>query len=95
MTDKHLYIEKAKARLDQWEADIDRLKAKAEETQADSRIEYQHQLEALRAKRDEARRKLREAQDSSDDAWDDIKSGLDKAWDSIGKAFESARSRFK
>lgn len=94
MTNKDEYIEKARAQLDQWNAEIEKLKAKANEAESDAKIRYQKQIEELRAQRDEAEKKMKEMQRAGDDAWQDMKAGFDKAWDDLGKAFENARSRF-
>lgn len=95
MADKDQYVEKAKARLDQWNADIDKLQAKAAEAQADARIEYEKQITQLRKQRDEAEAKLKEMSAAGEDAWRDMKTGFDKAWDDAASAFEKAMSRFR
>jgi len=95
MTDRKQFIEKAKAKLDQWNADIDKFKAKVAESDADAKIEYRKQLDEMRSQRDKAEANLKQLHAASDYAWDDMKSGLDKAWDSISSAFDSAKSRFK
>lgn len=95
MSDKDKYVEKAKAKMAQWNAEIEKLQAKADEAGADAKIEYKRQIEELREQRDEAQAKLREIAGASDDAWTDMKSGLDKAWDSMSDAFDRAMARFK
>jgi len=95
MTERDQYIEKTKAKIDQWNADIDRMKARAEEVGADARIEYQKRLDEMRAQRDEAEAQLKTLREASDDAWRDMKAGFDKAWDNISGAFDSAMARFK
>ena len=96
MSEREAYIRrKAKARIDQWNADIDKMQAKVHEAEADAKIEYEKQLDEMRAQRDEAEAKIKEIADSGDDAWDDMKAGFDKAWDSMSEAFNSAKSRFK
>ena len=71
------------------------MKAKVDEAEADTKIEYQKKLDEVRKQRDEAEAKLKEMRDAGDDAWDDMKAGFDKAWDSMSDAFHSAMSRFK
>ncbi|WP_323797284.1 hypothetical protein [Nisaea sp.] len=41
MSEKNQYIEKARARIAQSDAEIDRIKARADEAGADAKIEYQ------------------------------------------------------
>jgi uncharacterized coiled-coil DUF342 family protein len=95
MSNRDLYIEKAKAKIDQWNAEIDKMTAKVDEAEADTKIEYQKQLDEAREQRDVAEARLKKMRQASDDAWDDIKAGFDKAWDSISDAFDRATSRFK
>lgn len=94
MPDKDAYVQKMHAKLDEWNADIDKLKAKAENAKAESRLEYQKEIETLEQKRNEVEEKLAEVSRSSEGAWEDLKSGIQSAWDSMEEAFKSARSRF-
>jgi len=94
MSEKQHYIDKAKARLEQWEAEIDKLKARMDEAGADARIEYREELDDLRKRRTEAKEKLSKLADAGDDAWDDVRQGLEAAWDKAESAFKKARSRF-
>jgi chromosome segregation ATPase len=95
MTTRHEYIEKLKDKLDEWDSDIDTLEEKAQHAKADLKFEYEDQLTALRRKRDDAKLKLAELMDASEDAWDDLKQGADEAWDSLKAAIEKALSHFK
>ena len=95
MSEKNQYIEKAKARIAQWDAEIDKMKAKADEAEAGAKIEYQKQLSEMRTQRDEADSRLTELRNASDEAWEDVKFGFDKAWDDISNAFTNATSRYK
>jgi len=54
MSKRDQYIDKIKAKLDQWNAEIDKMKAKVDEAEADTKIEYQQQLDEMRAERDAA-----------------------------------------
>lgn len=95
MSEKNQYIEKAKARIAQWDAEIDKMKAKTDEAEADAKIEYQKQLDEMRTQRDKANARLTELRNASDDAWEDMMSGFVKAWDDISNAFTNAASRYK
>lgn len=94
MTDKQTYEKKLEAKLHEWQADIDKLKAKAEGASADAQASYKEELSDLRSKRDAVHSKLNEVKDASGDAWSDVKSGADAAWDSMSSAMKSAWSRF-
>lgn len=95
MSMKEAYEKKLQSHLDEWGAEIDKLKAKADSAEADTQLEYYKQIEALRSKQESANKKLAELKEAGDDAWEDLKSGLDSAWDSLSIAVKSAKSRFK
>lgn len=92
---KEAYEKKMQARLDEWSAEIDVLKAKADKAKANARVEYSKQVEELKIKKQAASVKLAELRKASDGAWEDLKTGLESAWDSLEKAVKSAASRFK
>jgi len=81
--------------LDEWKAEIDKLKAEAGKADADAQLEYYKQIEGMRAKQEAASEKLTEIKKAGEDSWEDLKAGVDLAWDSLGEAVKSATSRFK
>jgi hypothetical protein len=91
---KEAYEKKLQGQLDEWGAEIDKLKAKADSAEADTQLSYYKQIEELRSMQDAARKKLDELKDASDDAWEDLKVGIDSAWDSLSRSVKSAISRF-
>ena len=95
MLDKDLYIQKLHARLDQWNANIDKLRAKADKAEAGVRQEYFKQIEYLQGRKKEAEAKLAEMRAAGGDAWEDLKIGVGMAWDAMEEAIKSATSRFK
>ena len=94
MSDKQTYEKKLSAKLDEWQADIDKLKAKAEGTSAEAQAEYHRELRDLRDRRDAVHAKLQDVQSASVEAWSDVKKGADAAWDSMSDAMQSAWKRF-
>ena len=94
MDNKDAYEKKLEAQLDEWSAEIDKLKARADKAEADARLDYYEQIEELRAMQDDAKKRLVELQQASDSAWQDLKAGLDSAFDSLGSALRRAASRF-
>ena len=94
MSMKEAYEKKLQGQLDEWSAEIDKLKAKADSAEADAQLEYYKQIEDLRSMQDAAGKKLDELKEASDDAWEDLKAGIDNAWDSLGSSIKSAASRF-
>ena len=96
MKDKRkAYEEKFDAQLKEWSAQLDLLKAKADNARADAKIEYNKAIDVLKHKQDDAATKLRELKSSSDEAWEDIKTGAEKVWAEVKNAYHGASSRFK
>ena len=95
MASRDEYLEKFKAKLDEWNAEIDRLEAIARAAQAEMQAEYQEQLDALRRTRDEALKEYDRVQNATVDAWDAMVQGTEKAWQVWADAFDKARSKLK
>ena len=95
MTRKDEYVQKLHTKLDEWSAEIDKLKAKADKAGAESRIEYQNQIKNLQQRRREAEKKVDELRSAGEGAWEDLKAGAELAWDAMEEAVKSARSKFQ
>lgn len=96
MTDnRDACLRKLKAELDEWNAKIDLLAAKADQAGADAKIGYQQRLEDLRAKRAEVKGKIAELQQAGEGAWEDLKHGLDNSWQILKTSFKRAKSEFE
>ena len=89
------YEEKLEAQLNEWNAQIALLKAKAKNTQADAKIHYYQTIDALELKRNTAKTKLRELKDAGDEAWEGLKTGAENSWAEVKTAFHNAISKFK
>lgn len=95
MEKKDAYVKKLHAKMDEWNAQIDKLAAKAQQAKADTKIAYEEDMEDLRAKRKKLKDKIEQVQKSSGDAWGDFKAGIELAWESLDTAVKSAAQRFK
>ena len=96
MKDKRkAYEEKLDAQMEEWNAQIALLKAKADKAKAEAKIEYYKTIENLQQRQDEASAKLHELKAAGDEAWEDLKTGAEKAWAEVKTAFHEAVSKFK
>ena len=95
MKNKDEFIETLHAKIDQWDAEIDKLSAKAAMVEAESKEEYYKQIADLKTKRSQIKEKLDKLQHSGEEAWQDLKAGLDLAFETMSEALKSATSRFK
>ena len=95
MENKEAYRKKLEAQMREWSAKIDLLKARADQAEAESKIEYSDRIEDLRQRKEALQAKLRELQNASDAAWKDIKVGTERAAADLRDALQSAFSKFK
>ncbi len=94
MTDKDAYQQKAEAKLREWQADIDKLRAQADQVTADARIEYDRQIARLVEQQKAASQQFAKMQKASGDAWADMKAGMEKSWAEMSQAMRDAMRRF-
>lgn len=83
MSMKESYEKKLQAQLDEWSADIDKLKAKADKAEANVQIAYYKQVDELRSMQKAASQKLAELKGAGDDAWEELKASIEKTWDRL------------
>jgi hypothetical protein len=95
MSIKEAYEQKQQAQLNEWAAQIKKLKAKADMAEADAQLSYYKQIEELQSMQDEATKKLTKLKNAGDEAWEDLKAGMESTRGSLGNAMKVAVSRFK
>ncbi len=95
MSTRDAYVQKLKAQIDDWNADISKLEAKAGQATADARIKYEQSLNSLRAERDKADEKIEQIQESSEDAWVEFQAGAEDLWGRTKAAFAAAKAEFE
>jgi DNA repair ATPase RecN len=89
------FVLKLKEKIDLWNADLNKLQARADQASAEARIKYQQQIEDLQEKRQELEGKMAQLRGAGEGAWEDVKSGTEIAWSSMSEALSSALQRFK
>lgn len=82
------------ASLDKLDSEIQELKAKAANMQADAREKVEKAIAEVDTKQKAAREKLAEVQKSSEAAWDHLKQGSRAAWGELEKAVKKAAKEF-
>jgi len=87
--------EKLGTQLKEWDAEIALLKAKAQNAEADAKIDYYKTIETLEHKQDKAKTKFQELKSSGDEAWEAVKGGAEKTWAEVKAAYHDAVSKFK
>jgi len=95
MENKETYQEKMSAKLHEWQAKIDVLKAKADQAGADQKMKYKEQVENLRTKQQHMREKLDELKAASEGTWEEVKKRVDRAREDLEGAVEKLTKKFK
>jgi len=94
VSEKAAYRQKIEASMEEWNAEIDKIEARADRAGADMQLQYYEELKKLRALQEEAGRKLEQLEEAGNDAWEEFKSSVDIAIDAIERAVNLANERF-
>jgi uncharacterized coiled-coil DUF342 family protein len=94
MMNREQAVDSLKQKLDQWNADLDRLESRAESFSDERRKELEETVETLKDKRKEAMDAFKRLDSASDDAFADVQEGVLEAWDKMSDSLEQARQRF-
>lgn len=92
---KESYHNKIQNQLDEWRADIDRLRERAKTASADTKLKYAENIEKLELKMDEGKAKLKDVKESSADAWVSVKEGADSIWDTMKATFSEVKEKLR
>jgi hypothetical protein len=95
LDDRKLYQRKLEAQLEEWQADLDKLVARAKQADADTRIAAERQIEDLQARQRVARERLDDLRAAGVDAWKDLASAAEKAFDDMSDGLRAAADRFE
>lgn len=87
--------ERLEEQLKEWGVDLEKLKSRANKAKADVKTEIDREVSTLRAKLNEAQKKLEELKTSGGAASTEMKKGVENAWAELKKAFDSAKAKFK
>lgn len=93
MSDKELYKKKMQSQLDEWKAEIDKLRARASGSSADAQLALNKRIKDLDAKVDTAEAKLAELGEAGEAAWESVKERVESAWGSLKAALSDAGDR--
>lgn len=94
MSKKEEYEKQFEAQLDEWKAEIDILRAKADKSEAEMRKKYYEQIDDIQKKEKEAREQLASLKKSGEDSWEDLKKGLEQTVNTLKDTFSSIKSNF-
>lgn len=93
MNPRTQFEETLKAKLKEWQIQIDEIKSNAHRVRPQYQLEFERQLDLLFAKNNLAQEKLAKMQNASDLEWGDLKVRLDGIWNEIENAIDSATAK--
>ena len=94
MKPKQAYEQKLQAKLDEWQAGIKMLEARAAQADAELKLEIDNEIGRLHERQQKARKRLEELRDSSEDAWEHLKAGVEQAFHDMGEGFKAASKKY-
>ncbi|MEQ9410546.1 MAG: hypothetical protein RIK87_22615 [Fuerstiella sp.] len=89
------YASEMDASLQKLDARIEELEASASEMKSDAKEKMQERLASLREQKKKVAERLQKLEDSSSDAWQEVRSSLDAAWKELQEGVEKASDEFK
>ena len=95
MNEKELYRQKHQAQLDEWKAEVAKLKARAAGAKADAQIEMNKHLKELDIRMRDAGAKLADLAAASEAGWDSVRKNVERTWDALKAGVDAAAAKFK
>ena len=95
MKQSEAYRSKLEGQMQELDAEVDKLKARARQAGAEQRIKYNEYLDVLDEKRETIKSKMSELKDDGEDALDELKAGMQDAWQRLAIAKKAAEAQFK
>jgi hypothetical protein len=95
MDDRELHRQKYQAQLDEWKAEIAKLKARAAGAKADAQIEMNKHVKELDHTLHEAGAKLSELAAAGEETWDSARKNVESTWAALKAGVSAAAAQFK
>ena len=95
MTQREAYQQKLQAKLSGWRAEIEKLRARAAEAQADAQIEYHHDLETLSRQQKQVEEKLAALKEAGDESWEAARASVDNVANALTQEFERFKAKLQ
>jgi hypothetical protein len=89
------YQAQMEKQLQEWRAQTERFKAGAQQLEAHAKVEYEKNLERLRAMEADAWENFNKLKSASETAWSEFRAHMDKAGSEVKAAVERMTTNFK
>ncbi|MFM2485227.1 sll1863 family stress response protein [Celerinatantimonas yamalensis] len=95
MNDKELYQQKKLALLNQWQAEVDKLKAQASRKSADTQLEMNKQIKMMESEIEVGKAKLSQLAEAGEDTWALSQDHIESTWNSLKSQVSDAVAKYK
>ena len=95
MSKRDAYIEKMKDQLDELNAKMSKLEAKAQEAKDEARTKYNEEMKKLSKQSKLAIAKLEEIKSAGEDTWESMVTEMEKVRDAFKHSFNYFKSQLK
>lgn len=95
MDERELYQQKRKAQLEEWQAEVDKLKAKARKAGADAQISLTRRLDDLERKLEDGRAKLSGLAESGQERWEAARDRIDNSLEALKVGVRETRNELE
>jgi hypothetical protein len=97
MTTDNDRLKEMQVQLDNWDIEIEKLKAQAQTETANPEIQlkYYKLIEILRLRQKDVREELAQLKHTEDDDWKDLKQGIGSSWKNIKTTLSDTGKAFK
>ena len=90
---KEAYQEKIEAELQEWNARINELKARAATAKADAKFDLYNRIDILRAKLEAVQAKLQELKQGGVEKWESLKADTERGLDDLKKRWDDFKAK--
>ncbi len=94
MNTREKFAEQLKAKIDEWDSEIEKLEARGRKSTEKAKQEIESQIAALKERRDRGSDKLEEIENATSDAWESLKIGSMLIWDEITDTASQTKDNF-
>lgn len=89
------YINKLKAKIDEWNTEISDLAQKAGRVKEEKKAEYKKWMETLSTRRKNLEEKITNMKEAEESSWEGLKYGVESSWEALKEKYAEAKSIFK
>ncbi len=93
--DRSTFIDKSAAQLKEWDAKLQQFEAKAQKAEAKAKAEYNRQIQDLYDKKKTVQQKIRQLEQTSEHAWEELKLGCEMAFSDMKESMKAAIEKLK